>query len=536
MAQAVSIVHQTTCGLCSEAATITHSRPTLLPLIFISLLSVSATNATAQAQAPSSARSASPDKPEPSTARLLYEESAAYPVEIQTYVLFAAYSHLRPDEKNQVNLEDLFRATAGSQMQYPVKSTRPVTDDSAAYEQAASSLGVDALSSQIHLIQLIRDVDLAKAVSLFEDVQYPDLAPLKCSSVTVPDVSNYFRMLSLLYTGTATDLKLRQRLNAVVTRRLGQMTILDASFIAGFALDMDADSSWSTWMAIFTARLAALYTDDRSASYALMHQELPDRLRRLGEFWSTRSGPTLAFMTAYRSLLLSVYQGDRCDDNVTLQQALPKDSALSPLVSFNDLLSTLGLADKITPLPTRINSASIVESASLRTTNFWQTIAEKNLLAALGDIQQHGDPGDRVASLLPVLKQGLCDPSSTEDPLKCFHEEASAYTALASAAQTAAMQDAVNSDLISFLASRYNSGTVPIAHWLLEVDKACDLTRSAGEQQAQLSREFEARWKTPYPVARVKDAGSFLDLMLQSREPALSLIGRLEKAFPGETK
>ncbi len=470
-----------------------------------------------------------------SPAQLLLEESRAYPIEVRAYVFEGLDSHLPKQGRDarMFELDGLFRAAPNAQAQFPVRSIRVSTDDVSTYEEKISSLGVDTLSIQLNVVKLVEAVDPGAAVSLFQELRYPDLPQLSCASSTVPDVTEYFRMLANVYKNASIGAKARRRLDDVISLRLARMTMLDAAAAAALLADLDSGPARALWLASFTSRLQGLYTDDRSAQFALTRYGLATYVGRLAELSFARAEPPIALVTAYRNLLLSVYLGERCQDTVAFEQHLPAHSPLAPLSMFNDLLPAAGLSDRIGPLPETIPAARVAQPA-LSATLFWQTAPEKQLLALAQQLQESADGTERVLSLLTALNQSF-EEASAEDRIRLFHEKAVVYMLLLGATQDRSTLEAAKSDLVSFLTYE-NAARVPYAHWLWEVDRFFDLGRTLTREDEQWSSAFEKMFNTPYPRIRVPDPQTMVALMSASREPILSLVGRLEQQYPRDAR
>lgn len=483
----------------------------------------------------SSRHSAKSQTREKSKAELLLDASSGYPVEFQAYVFFRVFSKLSSDIDRRTRLRDLFDAAQNAQLTMPLKGLSPSTDDSATYDEKVSRLGLDIFAIQLHTVELANSTDGRLAVSLFREISYPNFLPQDCSSKSLPDLAQYYRVLSRLYNAV------RRRANAddtgvmsdLIYQRVSNVSMLDMPDVVHLLLSTSDDSNWDMWITLFTAKLQTLSADDRSAEFVLDRSDLIENLSLLTNVLRMRGLPVAPTLASYRRLLVSVYEGERCDDNVAFTKGLPKGSFLSPIDSFNALAGSLGDGSKVDLLSHDMSPSKVVPVTTA--TGFWQSSStERELFKLLLKLKKSTNPDEDVYALLSSLDQITAD-SGAANPTMLFHEKCIAYLNLMDVSyDNSDSVKAVESDYLSFLSSSRN--TVPNAHWIWEVNRLLGLSRDLSVAVKEFMAQFQKRFGTVYPTPNPFPSGRLARDLTSSRDGALNLMGTLEEEFPTEAR
>ena len=186
-------------------------------------------------------------------------------------------------------------------------------DTPTGYEGRALRLKLDAVSLQSRAIEAMLNLDKNTARNLYERFVRTKPAPLNCDVALVPDLSDYYAMLSRLaqsvYNGADNEKNSRV---AFVQTTIDQMTShVEVAPVANMIASLEwSPSQFEIVSGAFVAKLSSLAPDDRSFSFS--SHEIESAIAGLNGRAASYNTRPERISEAYRSYIVAQLKAPRC--------------------------------------------------------------------------------------------------------------------------------------------------------------------------------------------------------------------------------
>jgi hypothetical protein len=499
-------------------------------LVLVLLLGVAFGQSQAPAQAPAQVQKPKPaskpgsQKTDPELQALL-EGAATAPPEFGADVMIRlAESNKMPDSAAKIKfLMKAFDLAAAAEQ--PVKRAGvagDMIDLRTMLVARAYRLNLDKLSLQSRAVTDLLPLNAAKARELFEQIQFPALAPVGCGERFSYDLDLFYQALAKV-ASTAFTAKEKEKGRPIGLLAPFVSTLQSHAQVKPVAeLLVNAKLSASDIGQLantFAASLAQLRGDERSFAAAMGPggANVSGAMSSLIAALEEKEVSSVALLRAYRQYLVSNFGDAHC---ASMRGQMNRDIAADPLPqavqSFNQQFRRELQTAQIPPITVDdLKNARIIAPAP--PAPYWQSPESKHLQAEMrklrygngDDSSTGGDkpapaPASQVTDFLTQLEAWQPD---NEPAVDVFHQKSTLYENLLDLVSTGPQRSQVIDSFVQLL--QQNSGQLPSRiEWFLPADDLLSGKR-AGDAREEVIQAF-----------------------LNSGDPILGLYARLERWEP----
>lgn len=258
-----------------------------------------------------------PDKKKNEETESLIERAGYAPPEIAADIilqLIESNTALDANRKRQL-LEELFDLSYRVQYKLKLRESIDVSDSRIGNLGYAYSLNLDTLSIQCRTIKLMIPINKGRAVDLFRRIRIPDLDPLSCQDLMVPDISIYYDTLrDIVATALVDNESKRIESHNLIWNAISNISSpLQLGSVARMLVTLDLSSDdLSYFMSAFAARLKNLSSDPRSLAWSL--RDAGTELRNLAMKCRARGVGYEGIIDGYRTFLVENMPKCLCHD------------------------------------------------------------------------------------------------------------------------------------------------------------------------------------------------------------------------------
>ncbi|HVI10448.1 MAG TPA: hypothetical protein VND65_19325 [Candidatus Binatia bacterium] len=414
-------------------------------------------------------------------------------------------------------LTKAFNLAAGAEQPVKRAAGLGVFDAHSALLARAYRMNIDRLSLQSRAVADLAPLNAAKARQLFDQIQFPALAPVSCEERLSYDVDLYYEALGKTVVATPAG------------KDKNRTVVFLSPFVSSFQSHAQLKPAAALLVALrlsppdlaqlantFAGSLAQLHGDERSFANAVTGPggarataAIADLIGALDEKQLSGSG----LLRAYRQYLVTNFSDVRC---ASARPQSDQDGLPPAIRGFNQQFRAELLALQIAPVSAEeLKSARIV--APPQSTPYWQTQQAKKLMAELRALRSGGDEtsesGNDSEKRAPVSAQVtdfLAEIDSwqpQDEPVAdVFHEKSILYDGALDLAPAAQRSQIINS-FVGFL-QQYSSQLPTRLEWILPADDWLS-GRKGGDDRKEVIQAF-----------------------LNSGDPVLTLYARLERLEP----
>ena len=402
----------------------------------------------------------------------------------------------------------------------PIKRTTSVflPDTRSGYLALAFRLeNLDTISLQSRVVDDLLKLDTKLARDLLEQIRLPVLSPVDCGEPLTYDVNLLYEVLgSVSRDGFTGKEKSEGRQVALLKPYLYPLQS-HAQIGPATKLLLNAGLSYadlSRTANMLAESLLELGGDERSFAATNMRTDAnstPGAIATLIEALNAKQINSFALLGAFREYLVSNFGGSRCGEMAN-RSSLPE-----AVQFFNDRFLLVSQWGQITPIKAEELKAARI-GPKFADVTFWQSPQSKQLFEGakgllFGDsrarltTQQRTTP-NWSSRLLEFLNQLSAWKSDSEASLVDFFcEKSLLYTLLINVVPNGPERSKAISDFVEFL-EQNSEPPINRLEWILQVDRLLSGTVGAG------------------------DRGEVMQTFVNSRDPALSVYGRLERWDP----
>jgi len=430
----------------------------------------------------------------PKELQALADQARALPPEFAADILLKlAASPVASDAKWKRELiEDAFFSAGHAQSPYRKQAPGRI-----AFGITMSRM--DVLTLQGRAVEAMLPLDAQRALVMFGDIAMPHFPKPTCQDAITPNVSAYYETAILLFQKAFTPAQRSK--GDDIQFLLVRIAAIESAAQVVPALKM-----------LDQVELSPSVRNELIASFAGGLERMDRGNREFGESENLLVGAavpemheTPLFMPALRAYIVRHVSGPRCSDHIKAGE-LPE-----AVQQFNKLIS------RIDPAATQFHPISAEESAPSKDDGTYppmtlgQSAHFKQILAAEGAIGQGRlSAQEKTARYLEILE--LLDSWKVEDeasPEDYWFEAATTRFSLVSDVPEGPAPRNVMENLLRFMEQQYDSDDNR-GLWSLEFGHVVALTRPTSE-------------------IRPQDRAWFLDLLVHSHNPAISLYAQMEK-------
>lgn len=424
-------------------------------------------------------------------------------------------SGLITDEKYKREIiEESFQIARDARLSVKrVQALGTAVDTRSGYLANASALNLDGQSLQCRAVNAMLAVDKGKARELFEQINPPKLEPLSCEDDLLYDLSAFYETVLKVAQMTFSPKEIRRGEKARFIERYTSDLSSPAQVGPSARLIASADvnsAQFATLVQSFSTAISKISGDYRSFSSSLTGDPTTYAIADLVRKCESLKVPTLELLRSFRSYLVTNFSSNRCADS------RGSDVANETIGFFNKSLLSLTPSGKaVLPItvddtkPTKIEGRPDVHA-------YWQSTKSRKLLSGFrrlrfGSGRMELSPDERKSDgWQKLLNDYLIDlanwkPEDESDEIDYFHEKSVLLGGLVELAPDEQRAGEFTRLFIDFLESYPARSATPM-EWFLHANQLLERARSLqGDERRKL-----------------------LDMLENSRHPALFLYGRLE--------
>ncbi len=265
---------------------------------------------------------AAPPKPRDPDIKMLMDELRNTPPEFAAHAMIALALH--PEVDNAWKAEILEEAFVfAGKAQHPVKMRyleKFHTETRTAYRSRAFDLRLDQSSLQTGVLRYLVELKPAKGLELWNQMQKPNLAPLRCDETLLYDIADYYRFLPAFARKALTREQIRNEEHTrFVEANLRQISspaeIIPASD-AIFEFKPNVEQ-FDSMVKAYSRALENIGQDDRS--FHSVAESATASISTITTECQRRDIVPGHLIESYRELLLRQLSGSRCADNYFLR-------------------------------------------------------------------------------------------------------------------------------------------------------------------------------------------------------------------------
>lgn len=261
---------------------------------------------------------AAPPKPRDPEIKALIDELRNTPPEFAAHAMIAIARHPEVDDSWKAEiLEEAF--VFASQARHPVMMKyldKFHTETRTGYRSRAFDLRLDRLSLQTAVLKHLVELKPAKALELWNQIEKPELAPLRCDETLLYDVADYYRFLPAFARKALTQEQIRNeehtRFVEAQLRQLRSSAEIIPASDAIFEFKPNVEQ-FDSMVKAYSRGLESIERDDRSFHYAA--ESAAAVISTMASECQRRNIAPGYLIESCRDMLIRQLGGPRCTDN-----------------------------------------------------------------------------------------------------------------------------------------------------------------------------------------------------------------------------